>query len=164
MTFYDYKVIPAPRRLKRIKGIRDPNELFAHTLTDAINEIAREGWEYVRAESLTAEETRGLFRRRVEFSETVLVFRRPRETVSVPRLAAVRSAPPAEPDTEAQAAPEPAHPGRVTERPFADRLQGDVLRRDTPPVGRPEPRLNAGVETIATPLRPSPRLGPAERP
>jgi hypothetical protein len=161
MSFFDYKVVPAPRRLKRVKGIKDPNELFAHTLTEAINAIAREGWEYVRAESLTAEEVRGLFRRRVEFTESMLVFRRPRETVSVPRLAAVREAPAGQDHPTDEPV---SHPGQATDREFADRLQGSVLRRGTPPVGRPEPRLNGGPESIATPLRPAPHVGPAEKP
>ena len=54
MTHYDYKVVPAPKRAKRVKGLHAPEELFAATLAEAINEVARQGWEYVRAETLHA--------------------------------------------------------------------------------------------------------------
>ena len=43
MTHYDYKVIPAPKKVKRVKGVSGADELFAATLTDAINEVARAG-------------------------------------------------------------------------------------------------------------------------
>ena len=62
MTHYDYKVVPAPKRAKRVRGVRGAEELFALTLTDAINEVARQGWEYVRAEHLPAEAPGGWFR------------------------------------------------------------------------------------------------------
>ena len=75
MTQYDYKVVPAPRRAKKIRGIKGTEELFAHTLTDAINEVARQGWEYVRAEHLPAEGPRGWFRSAAAGEQTVLVFR-----------------------------------------------------------------------------------------
>ena len=55
MNHYEYKVVPAPRRAKRVRGVKAAEELFALTLTDAINEVARQGWEYVRAEHLPAE-------------------------------------------------------------------------------------------------------------
>ena len=64
MTHYDYKVVPAPTRAKRMKGVQRREELFALTLTEAINEVARQGWEYLRAETLPAEAPRGWFRAR----------------------------------------------------------------------------------------------------
>ena len=79
MTHYDYKVVPAPKRAKKVKGVRGAEELFALTLTEAINEVARQGWEYVRAEHLPAEAPRGWFRGATAGEQTVLVFRRARE-------------------------------------------------------------------------------------
>ena len=92
MTHYDYKVVPAPKRAKRVKGVHGAEDLFALTLTEAINEVARQGWEYVRAEHLPAEAPRGWLRGAVAGEQTVLVFRRPREQLG-PRLAAVRPEP-----------------------------------------------------------------------
>jgi hypothetical protein len=157
MTHYDYKVIPAPRRLKKIKGIKDTPELFAHTLTDAINEMAREGWEYVRAEQLSAEEPHGWFRRSTEVVQTVMIFRRERADLPGPRLTAV------EPESApARRLPDPGprdlHP-REPERIFAEQLHATTTTRPTAP--RPEPRIG---ETSGAPLRPTPRLGPADKP
>jgi len=148
MAYYDYKVIPAPRRVKRLRGVHEAAELFAHTLTEAINEHAREGWEYVRAESLTAETPRGWFRRPAEEDQTVLVFRRERESLG-PRIAAVHEAPPA----ERHSAPETE---RAEPNIFAE-------RRTPPSAPRREPGLGPAQENPPTPLRPAPRLGPADR-
>ncbi len=147
MTGYDYKVIPAPKRAKKVKGLRGTEELFAHTLTDVINEVARQGWEYVRAESLPAEAPGGWFKGASHGTQTVLVFRRERETLG-PRLAAAR------------AELEPAFPDAEEERAAVERLQQSLRRREPqlrlePVAGEPEP---------PTPLRPGPRLGPAEKP
>jgi hypothetical protein len=152
MTHYDYKVIPAPRRLKKVKGIKDTPELFAHTLTDAINEMAREGWEYVRAEQLSAEEPHGWFRRSTEVVQTVMIFRRERPDLPGPRLTAAGPEP-----TPARRLPDPLP--REPERIFAEQLHATTTTRPTAP--RPEPRIG---ETSGAPLRPTPRLGPDENP
>ncbi len=151
MTSYDYRVTPAPKRMKRVKGVKSTAELFALTLAEAINAAARDGWEYVRAESLPAVEEGGWFRRPVEVVETVLIFRRPRETLG-PRLASAR----------ADLAPVPeVVPVRLgaPERPLAERLAPE--RGASAPVRR-EPRLGEAQEAT-TPLRPAPRLGPADQ-
>jgi hypothetical protein len=145
---YDYKVVPAPKRAKRVKGVHSAEDLFALTLTEAINEVARQGWEYVRAEHLPAEASRGWFRAPAAGEQTVLVFRRPREALG-PRLAAVR------PD------PEPAVPPAEIPTPAAERAVLDRMRRREPQV-RLEPL--PGEEATPTPLRPAPRLGPADTP
>ena len=155
MTHYDYKVIPAPKRARRVKGVHGSEDLFALTLTEAINEVARQGWEYVRAEHLPAETPRGWLRGSVAGEQSVLVFRRPRDQLG-PRLAAVRPEPAADAPEAPAAAPTPA-----AERAVVDRLQ-HTLRHREPPVLRLEPRVGEGEDSGATPLRPAPRLGPAE--
>ncbi len=87
MTYYDYKVVPAPRRARKVKGVTGAPELFALTLMDAINEVARQGWEYYRCESLMVEGPAGWFKRPSSEEQVVLIFRREREQLS-PRLAA----------------------------------------------------------------------------
>jgi len=167
MSHYEYKVVPAPKRAKRVRGVKAAEELFALTLTDAINEVARQGWEYLRAEHLSAEAPGGWFRGGTSGEQAVLVFRRQREALG-PRLATVRvdhegGAPTAErapveraPERGPERAPERA----AAERATAERVQEGLRHR--------EPRLRAGPpadETradAATPLRPGPRLGPAD--
>ena len=154
MTHYDYKVVPAPKRAKKVKGVRGPEDLFAMTMTDAINEVARQGWEYVRAEHLPAEAPGGWFRSAKAGEQTVLVFRRARETLG-PRLASVRP----EPDADIPAPTLSAVPAQ--ERAVIDRMQQNMRLRE-PPL-RLEPLVNDGDPVLPTPLRPSPRLGPADK-
>ncbi len=153
MSFFDYKVVPAPRRSKKTKGVRDPADLFALTLTEAINEQARAGWEYVRSESIETEVPGGFLRRAREQTVVVLVFRRHRESLG-PRLETSHS-------SRAAAAEYPEAPAasRETEpRNFADRM-----REVTP--GRREPVLapRAPGADSQSPLRPSPRIEAPER-
>lgn len=143
MTYYDYKVVPAPRRARKVKGISATPDLFALTLTEAINEVARQGWEYCGSETMTSEAPGGWFRRGSVEEQSVLVFRRPREHLS-PRLAAAPVEPAAAPSELLMG------PGEAPRRP----VQPAVLRR--------EPRLGEDGPSV-TPLRPMPQLGPADQ-
>lgn len=73
---FEYRVVPAPNRGKRGKGRKGLDGRFANSLELTINELAREGWEYVRAESLPSNDKNGIGRRRTETYQNVLVFRR----------------------------------------------------------------------------------------
>jgi len=152
MTYYDYKAVPAPRRMKKVKGVKSAEELFALTLTEAINEHARQGWEYVRSESLTVEAPGGWFRRGSSDTQTVLVFRQERGTLG-PRLAAAGQMGAAA-DWKADARREPALDVTPAAAP-----------RQAPDVEPSFAEVAAGIDEHATqtPLRSGPRLGPAER-
>lgn len=76
MPVHEYKVIPAPNRPAKAKGIKTVSEKFALSLTGLMNEMARDGWEYIRAETLPCEEKKGWMRRSDISSQTLLVFRR----------------------------------------------------------------------------------------
>ena len=76
MSIFEYKVIPAPHSGKRAKGVKGADGRFANALSDAINELASAGWEYLRAESLPSVERKGVMRKRHEAYQNVLVFRR----------------------------------------------------------------------------------------
>ena len=96
---YEYRVRPAPRTAPREKGVKTTEERFALTLTRLMNAEARDGWEFLRAESLPCEERRGLTGR-TETTQTLLVFRR-----ALP--------PPARRDDAEEAQPEAPKPGRL---------------------------------------------------
>ena len=153
---YEYKVVPAPKRAKRVRGVKGAEELFALTLTDAINEVARQGWEYVRAEHLSAEAPGGWFRGGTSGEQAVLVFRRDREALG-PRLAAVRV------DHDAGAPPpgEAASMSLAAERAAMERVQASLRHRE--PQLRAEPRVGETGRELPTPLRPGPKLGPADK-
>ncbi|MEZ5721229.1 MAG: DUF4177 domain-containing protein [Paracoccaceae bacterium] len=118
MTF-EYKVVPAPTRGRKAKGVKTPADRFARALEDTINELAAEGWEYQRTDTLPAEERQGLTGRTTIY-QNMLVFRRLAETtenskdrsVAAPRTPkalvppqAIAPTAPAVPDTEPEIAP-----------------------------------------------------------
>lgn len=108
MTPYQYKIIPAPTRGLRGKGVKGAEGKFANALEQVMNDMGAQGWEYQRAETLPSEERSGLTSKTTVF-RNVLVFRRLIETdISafepklldapvVPVIAEVEA--PADPDT-----------------------------------------------------------------
>lgn len=77
MQGYEYKVVPAPARGEKERGLKTGAERFAHALGHLMNDLAAEGWEYWRAETLPAEERSGLTSKTTVY-HNLLVFRRPR--------------------------------------------------------------------------------------
>ncbi|MGI1661114.1 DUF4177 domain-containing protein [Palleronia sp. KMU-117] len=75
MPRYEYKVVAAPRQGLKAKTARTPDERFANALATLINDIARDGWEYLRTDTLPMEERKGLTGRSVSY-KNMLVFRR----------------------------------------------------------------------------------------
>lgn len=152
---YEYSVIPAPARGEKAKGAKTPIERFSVTLAAALNDMAAEGWEYVRAEALPSEERSGLAGRTTVF-HNILIFRRPVE--------APIETPVAQPVV--QAIPQPI-PQPVTPAPAAN----TAIPVDEPPVAAPDPAPRAMAPVFSQPMRmaqdpkpaPGPRLGPASK-
>ena len=120
---YEYTVTPAPARGEKIRGAKTPADRYAVALAQALNAMATDGWEYVRAETLPSEERSGLTSRTTVWMN-VLVFRRavaPAQTaVAAPGPALVeqpQAAEPADPmrltDPAAPPAPDPDSPRAV---------------------------------------------------
>ena len=84
MNAFEYTAIPAPIRSEKAKSAKTPAERYALTLTDEINRMAADGWEYLRAETLPSEERSGLTGRTTLF-HNLLIFRRPRASTPKPR-------------------------------------------------------------------------------
>lgn len=137
MTSFEYKVIAAPRRIRKVKGVPGAADQFAHTLGEAINEQARQGWEYLRADVMMADEPRGFLRSDVTAEHTVLVFRRGLQAQAHTRL-----------EPRAEAPPALSH---------EDRARGILAQRDQRAVFDDDPPASA-------PARQGPRLGPAQKP
>lgn len=72
---YEFKVIPAPRRGEKARGVKTTEERFALALTGLMNEMGREGWDYVRADTLPVDERAGFTGTKTSF-QNMLVFRR----------------------------------------------------------------------------------------
>lgn len=72
---YEYKVVPAPVKGIKAKGLKTPEARFALGVEQAINALAAEGWEYQRSDVLPSEERVGLTGSETHW-RTLLVFRR----------------------------------------------------------------------------------------
>lgn len=78
MPRYEYKVVPAPQKGTKARGVKTAEGRFALSVEELLNRMGTDGWEYQRAELLPSEERSGLtgsvtnwrnvliFRRRVE--------------------------------------------------------------------------------------------------
>ena len=75
MQRFEYHVVPAPRRGEKAKGVKTTEERFALALSNLMNQLGAEGWEYVRADALPCDERAGFTGTKTTF-QNVLVFRR----------------------------------------------------------------------------------------
>lgn len=83
MTQYDYKVVPAPAKGSKAKGIKSPEGRFAHSIETVLNQMAADGWEYQRAELLPSEERSGLTGSTTNW-RNILIFRKAVATAAEP--------------------------------------------------------------------------------
>ncbi|MDX8348382.1 DUF4177 domain-containing protein [Cognatiyoonia sp. IB215446] len=113
---YEYKVVPAPTRGLKAKGVKTAEDRFAHALATEMNTLAADGWEYLRADTLPSEQREGLMGKTTVY-QNMLVFRRVKEVTAAPAPKPVLKAEPpvAKPkpvpaqaeDTEEEAVPTP---------------------------------------------------------
>ncbi len=75
MRQFEYKAIPAPNTGTKAKGVKTREDRFALSMSNVLNEMAEDGWEYVRAEMLPLEERKGLTGTQTSY-QNVLIFRR----------------------------------------------------------------------------------------
>lgn len=75
MQRFEYKSVPAPKKGEKAKGVKGSDGRMALAMTTTLNDMAEQGWEYLRADTLPLEERSGLTSRTVHYY-TVLVFRR----------------------------------------------------------------------------------------
>ncbi len=117
MPRYEYKVIPAPQKGAKAKGVKTPEGRFATSVEQVLNEMGQQGWEYQRAELLPSEERSGLTGSTTNW-RNVLVFRRVIEADATEVVAPVATPSPTEtpegvllaqpvPGPDAVQAPEP---------------------------------------------------------
>ncbi|MGC1506670.1 MAG: DUF4177 domain-containing protein [Sulfitobacter sp.] len=122
MPRFEYKVVPAPQKGLKAKGVKGAEARFSHALQEVMNGLAESGWEYQRAETLPSIERSGLTSTTTEW-RNVLVFRRQRED-DVEAFAPELLPPP----ETALAAPEPAavEPNRADAEQKEDAAQNAI--------------------------------------
>lgn len=162
---YEYKVVPAPRRALKVKGLKTPTERFAHTLSERLNAETTGGWQFVRTETLPCEVRSGL--RGVKSStETVMIFQRlvAMEPAAEPMAAAyepVYEAPVYAERAEPQAAPYTAQDAHhYAPEPMAESLP-EHEAAPAPSAPPAEPLFRAGTGLRADPTQ---RAEPVLRP
>ena len=109
MERFEYKVVPAPARGEKIKGAKTTPDRFAHALTALMNQMALDGWDYLRADTLPCEERVGFTGKTTRFQH-MLVFRRrlgevDRVPSDAPMTGGLVAAPPPRPQPSGIAAP-----------------------------------------------------------
>ena len=134
MTQYIYRVVPAPAKGEKSRGAKGAEARFARGLEAAINAQARDGWEYLRAESLPSHERKGLTGTQT-VQRCMLVFRRPADTVSEPATAPA----PARSALFARREP-PLNAGPATEAPDLRRANADPAPGNDTTAGDDTPR------------------------
>ncbi|MDJ1017270.1 MAG: DUF4177 domain-containing protein [Paracoccaceae bacterium] len=75
MAAFEYKAVPAPTQGAKARGLKATEDRFALAVTEVLNQMAEEGWDYVRAETLPCDERKGLTGTQTNF-QNLLIFRR----------------------------------------------------------------------------------------
>ncbi|MBY6200721.1 DUF4177 domain-containing protein [Maritalea mobilis] len=76
MPYFEYKVVPAPEKTPRVRGLKGADR-FAYTLETILGEMGAEGWEYVRADTFEDTERKGMgLGAKSTVKRCVLIFRR----------------------------------------------------------------------------------------
>lgn len=153
MAQYEYKVVPAPTKGEKAKGVKQPDARFARSVEGVLNQMAAQGWEFQRAEMLPNEERSGLSKTSKEW-RNLLIFRRERtaevatESTETP-LIATTPAPPIRPEPtrpEVVAAPAAPEAAEAREETFEPPEPVDITA--------PTPFEKLSVKESTTPVRP----------
>lgn len=98
---YAYKVIPAPIKGVKARGVKSNADRFANALETKMNELAADGWEYQRTDTLPCEEREGLMGKTTVY-QNMLVFRRliVEQVEDAPQQEEAKALPAPEPSTK----------------------------------------------------------------
>ncbi len=129
MSYFEYKVVPAPSQRRWRQQSVDGMDKYASTVADLMTEMGLEGWDFIGAEQLK-ERRRRFFMLICDVERTLMIFRRPSEVHDFAK----------EDEAKVEPAPEPVQPRRV-KRPElvaevaagARRVQVNVVKRAEEP-------------------------------
>ncbi|MBQ1202863.1 MAG: DUF4177 domain-containing protein [Loktanella sp.] len=127
---YEYKVVPAPMRGTKAPGVKTNEDRFALTLETTMNELATDGWEYLRADTLPCEQREGLMSKTTVY-QNMLVFRRVKQPSGAPKMKSQR---------QTQPAPAVAPPAATATTPAVGSVSKKLVKKDD----RPEPEVSGG--------------------
>lgn len=149
MQKFEYKVVPAPQKGTKAKGLKTAEDRFAHSIETVLNQMAAEGWDYQRAELLPSAERAGLTGTTTNW-RNLLIFRRGL-TESAAKVPLTHSAPDEGPVLTATAG-DPEAPEGATAVPGqgATRMLSDDGVEETSPVSGVTTALKTRASLTAT--------------
>lgn len=133
MQRYEYKVVPAPQKGVKAKGVKTAEGRFAASVEQVLNQMGQDGWEYQRAELLPSEERSGLTGSTTNW-RNVLVFRRAVEQAVVPTPTPTET-----PEGVPLAQPVPGPEAVQAPEPIAEEAKEPPLTLKTPEDSAEEP-------------------------
>jgi hypothetical protein len=119
----EYKVIPAPAKGRKAPGIKGAGARFAHGLETVINEMAAQGWAYLRADILPSEERQGLATTQTVYRSVLVFHRCVEDAAPAPLSEPTPAATAATPDTDPEPPAAPLAP--VTGEPAGTGPEGE---------------------------------------
>ena len=132
---FEYKVVPAPVKGVKARGVKAGAGRFAHALETVMNDLAADNWEYQRTDTLPCEEREGLMGKTTAFQH-MLVFRRAVAVV----------------DSE------------TTQEAFNERVSDALAAPEEPKQIEKQPEVAAPAKAPATALKQPPMLGTPKPP
>lgn len=147
---FEYKVVPAPTRGVKAKGVKGAQARFANALEIVMNDLGAQGWEYQRTDTLPSEERQGLTGKTTTY-QNLLVFRRalaPQAQDEQPAVAAlIEDQSQTEQETAPETAPQPdqghATPAAEAEKAeIAAEAEGSTEPSSPPPAPEAQKRVD----------------------
>jgi len=160
ILMYEYKVVPAPLRAAKAKGLKTVADRFASTLAERINAEAAGGWQFVRTETLPCEE-RKRFGGTRSSTQVVMIFARPLGQTRPDASAALIAAQQFEAAPQAATGYEAEYAAAYAEARPDDDTFATAHPYETPHDDQPDPAYPP--EPLAPPTPPQPRREPVFR-
>ncbi|WP_375260892.1 DUF4177 domain-containing protein [Palleronia sp.] len=110
MSYFEYRVVPAPKSVPRVKGVKTAEGRFALSMAELLNSEGRDGWEFQSTETIETELKAGFFSKKKVERLSVLVFRRWVEVEELAERVPQRSEPEAPPSDPAPTVTDLARP------------------------------------------------------
>ena len=129
MPTHEYKVLPAPSKGRKGRGVKGAEARFAHALEALMNEMAADGWQYLRSDMLPHEERQGIRSSQTTY-RSVLVFCREisaEDDGAEPSIEELT--PPVEGTQSEESEPDP----EFAPQPEADETEAEENSTETPP-------------------------------
>ncbi len=126
MSAFEYKVVPAPTRGIKAKGVRGTDARFASALMEVMNELGAEGWQYQRSDTLPCDSRSAMGKKSTQYMN-MLVFAREIADESAPAAAESEADLPDTPVLRRVQAPVPAETTTKEDAPSAEALADEAM-------------------------------------